>query len=173
MTQGPIENPVINSPFVEPVQHFVTTADGTVTGEIEPRRRPSEFFVPVARPKKLSSTPTSYRTSLYGCVASPGQTPRRTTYSLPECEASLRTPNGRQCPQTSRRPWGASRCGRQGAPSTARRRGVTTDVGCPDITYLIGSMWLEVETTRPHLQGGFGMVDPGRHAKHGNGARRT
>ena len=54
MTQGPIENPVINSPFVEPVKHFVTTADGTVTGEIEPRRRPSEFFVPVARPKKLS-----------------------------------------------------------------------------------------------------------------------
>ncbi len=54
MTQGPIENPVINSPYVEPVQHFVTTADGTVTGEIAPRRRPSEFFVPVARPKKLS-----------------------------------------------------------------------------------------------------------------------
>ena len=54
MTQGSIENPVINSPFVEPAQHFVTTADGTVTGEIEPRRRPSEFFVPVARPKKLS-----------------------------------------------------------------------------------------------------------------------
>jgi hypothetical protein len=54
VTQGPIENPVINSPFVEPVQHFVTTAHGTVTGEIEPRRRPSEFFVPVARPKKMS-----------------------------------------------------------------------------------------------------------------------
>ncbi len=54
MAKGPIENPVINSPYVEPVQHFVTTADGTVTGEIEPRRRPSEFFVPVARPKKLS-----------------------------------------------------------------------------------------------------------------------
>ena len=47
MTQGPIESPIINSPFVEPAQHFVTTADGTVTGEIEPRRRPSEFFVPV------------------------------------------------------------------------------------------------------------------------------
>jgi type III restriction enzyme len=54
VTQGPIENPVINSPFVEPQQHFVTGADGTVTGEIEPRRRPSEFFVPVAQPKKRS-----------------------------------------------------------------------------------------------------------------------
>jgi type III restriction enzyme len=54
LTQGPIENPIINSPFVEPAQHFVTTADGTVTGEIEPRRRPSEFFVPVAPSKKRS-----------------------------------------------------------------------------------------------------------------------
>jgi len=50
-----IENPVINSPFVEPAQHFRTLADGTVTGEIEPRRRPSEFFVPVARPKRISA----------------------------------------------------------------------------------------------------------------------
>src|SRR5271157_5962981 len=50
-----IENPVINSPFIEPVQHFRTLADGTVTGEIEPRRRPSEFFVPVARPKRISA----------------------------------------------------------------------------------------------------------------------
>ncbi len=53
-----IENPVINSPFVEPAQHFVTTADGKVTGEIAARRRPSEFFVPVARPKKLSAQMT-------------------------------------------------------------------------------------------------------------------
>ena len=50
-----IENPVINSPYVEPVQHFRTLADGTVTGEIEPRRRPSEFFVPVARSKRISA----------------------------------------------------------------------------------------------------------------------
>ncbi len=51
-----IENPiVINSPFVEPRQHFVTTTDGQVTGEIAPRRRPSEFFVPVAWPKKASA----------------------------------------------------------------------------------------------------------------------
>jgi type III restriction enzyme len=54
VTQGTIDNPIINSPFVEPVRHFVTTSDGTVTGEIDARRRPSEFFVPVARPKKLS-----------------------------------------------------------------------------------------------------------------------
>jgi type III restriction enzyme len=55
VAQGPIENPVINSPYVEPAQHFVTSADGQVTGEIAPRRRSSEFFVPVARPKKSSA----------------------------------------------------------------------------------------------------------------------
>ena len=47
--------PVINSPFVEPAQHFHTLAYGTVTGEIERRRRPSEFFVPEARPKRISA----------------------------------------------------------------------------------------------------------------------
>jgi len=52
-----IENPVINSPYVEPVQHFRTLADGTVTGEIEPRRRPSEFFVP--SPDPSASAPLS------------------------------------------------------------------------------------------------------------------
>jgi len=51
--RGAIENPVINSPFAEPARHF-KVVDGQVTGEIEPRRRPSEFFVPVARPKKAS-----------------------------------------------------------------------------------------------------------------------
>lgn len=49
-----MDDPIINSPFIEPTQHFLTWADGTVTGEIEPRRRPSEFFVPVARPRKLN-----------------------------------------------------------------------------------------------------------------------
>jgi type III restriction enzyme len=58
VTQGPIENPIINSPFVEPQRHFVTSADGDVSGEIDERRRPSEFFVPVARPKKLSGQMT-------------------------------------------------------------------------------------------------------------------
>lgn len=54
MTQGPIDNPIINSPYTEPQRHFTTSADGEVTGAIDQRRRPSEFFVPVARPKKLS-----------------------------------------------------------------------------------------------------------------------
>ena len=49
---GP-ENPVINSPFREPERHF-RVEDGHVTGEILPSRRSSEFFVPVAKPKKAS-----------------------------------------------------------------------------------------------------------------------
>ena len=50
-----IENPILNSPFREPARHFRTTPDGEVTGEIEERRRASEFFVPVAKPKKHSA----------------------------------------------------------------------------------------------------------------------
>ena len=50
-----IENPIINSPYVEPRRHFTTGADGNVTGEIAERRRPSEFFVPVAQPRKRSA----------------------------------------------------------------------------------------------------------------------
>ena len=55
LAESTIENPIINSPFVEPEQHFLMTADGKVTGEIAPRRRPSEFFVPVAQPRKRSA----------------------------------------------------------------------------------------------------------------------
>ena len=49
-----IDNPVINSPFAEPEKHF-RVVDGLVSGEIEPRRRASEFFVPVAKPKKAAA----------------------------------------------------------------------------------------------------------------------
>lgn len=63
MAQGSIEDPIINSPFDEPARHFATSADGSVTGAIEERRRPSEFFVPVARPKRISEQQTL---DLYG-----------------------------------------------------------------------------------------------------------
>ena len=51
--RAPIDNPVINSPFVEPTRHF-KVVDGQIAGDIEDGRRPSEFFVPVAAPKKKS-----------------------------------------------------------------------------------------------------------------------
>jgi len=46
-----IDNPVINSAFLEPGKHFKFTDDG-ITDEIVESRRPSAYFIPVAQPKK-------------------------------------------------------------------------------------------------------------------------
>jgi type III restriction enzyme len=46
-----IENPVINSAFAEPRQHFKFDDDG-ITSEVVEQRRPSAYFIPVAPPKK-------------------------------------------------------------------------------------------------------------------------
>ena len=51
MAQVTIENPVINSPFDEPARHFKFDETG-ITNEIAPFRRPSSYFVPIARPRK-------------------------------------------------------------------------------------------------------------------------
>ena len=53
MEQVVIENPVINSPFKEPVRHFQFTEDG-ITNEINEARRVSSYFIPVPRPKTKS-----------------------------------------------------------------------------------------------------------------------
>lgn len=45
-----ITNPVINSPFVEPVRHY-HFSDGGITNQIIPKRRPSSYFVPIAQPR--------------------------------------------------------------------------------------------------------------------------
>ncbi len=50
MKQVVIENPVINSPFVEPIRHFKFTEDG-ITDEIIEGRRSSSYFVPIPRPR--------------------------------------------------------------------------------------------------------------------------
>ncbi len=49
-----IENPVINSPYVEPAQHFAFDKGGITAKRVQGRRE-SEFFIPVARPKVLSA----------------------------------------------------------------------------------------------------------------------
>ena len=46
-----IANPIINSPFEEPRLHFRFSEQG-ITDEITPGRRQSEYFVPIARPRK-------------------------------------------------------------------------------------------------------------------------
>ena len=53
MKQVVIENPVINSPFDEPLRHFRFTNEG-ITNEIVPERRVSSYFIPIAKPKKNS-----------------------------------------------------------------------------------------------------------------------
>ena len=51
MKQVVIENPILNSPFVEPARHFKFSEEG-ITDEIVEARRISSYFVPIARPKK-------------------------------------------------------------------------------------------------------------------------
>jgi adenine-specific DNA-methyltransferase len=49
MTQVVIENPILNSPFAEPVRHFRFSDEG-ITNEVAPGRRSSSYFVPVPKP---------------------------------------------------------------------------------------------------------------------------
>ncbi len=51
MGQVVIENPVLNSPFIEPLRHFKFDEDG-ITNEIVDERRPSSYFIPIPPPKK-------------------------------------------------------------------------------------------------------------------------
>jgi type III restriction enzyme len=51
MSHVVIDNPIINSPFEEPCRHFRFSEEG-ITNEVEEGvRRPSSYFVPIARPK--------------------------------------------------------------------------------------------------------------------------
>jgi type III restriction enzyme len=53
MSQVVIENPVINSPFEEPARHFRFDEQG-ITNTIVPERRISQYFVPIAKPRKTA-----------------------------------------------------------------------------------------------------------------------
>ena len=46
-----IENPVLNSPFIEPTRHFRFDDDG-ITNEVVGGRRKSSYFVPIPPPRK-------------------------------------------------------------------------------------------------------------------------
>jgi type III restriction enzyme len=46
------ENPILNSPFLEPDRHWRLDESGGFTQIIEPDRRRSEYFVPIARTSK-------------------------------------------------------------------------------------------------------------------------
>lgn len=51
MRQVVIENPIINSPFAEPTRHF-RFDEGGITNELVEARRVSQYFVPIAKPRK-------------------------------------------------------------------------------------------------------------------------
>lgn len=51
MTEGSIENPILNAPYRPPEHHFELGPDGP-TGAVLPGRRPSESFIPVPPSKK-------------------------------------------------------------------------------------------------------------------------
>ena len=61
MPQVVIDNPVINSAFAEPTRHFRFTDEG-ITNQIVEARRRSQYFVPIAKPKKKGSKQLQFDT---------------------------------------------------------------------------------------------------------------
>ena len=62
MPDALVENPIINSPFVEPKRHFVFNDEG-ITNQVENTRRSSSFFVPIPKPKKKDSQQVLFKPS--------------------------------------------------------------------------------------------------------------
>lgn len=61
MSQVVIENPVINSPFSEPIKHFKFSDEG-ITDEIIESRRVSSYFIPIAQTRKMGQTQLEFDT---------------------------------------------------------------------------------------------------------------
>jgi len=61
MTDVLIENPVINSPFGEPTRHFQFSDEG-ITNHVVGSRRVSQYFVPIAQPRKKSPQQLAFAT---------------------------------------------------------------------------------------------------------------
>ena len=58
MKQVVIENPVLNSPYAEPLRHFEFDNEGITDRIAEGKRRSSSYFVPVPPPKKKGKQAT-------------------------------------------------------------------------------------------------------------------
>jgi len=56
-----IENPILNSPYLEPSRHFIFTDEG-ITNEIAEERRKSSYFIPIARPRKKGKNQLAFDT---------------------------------------------------------------------------------------------------------------
>jgi type III restriction enzyme len=55
MPQIVIENPILNSPYREPTQHFRFDANNEITNTVDAGRRGSSYFLPIATPKKKAA----------------------------------------------------------------------------------------------------------------------
>ena len=56
-----IENPILNSPYLEPSRHFKFTDEG-ITNEIFEERRKSSYFIPIAQPRKKGKNQLAFDT---------------------------------------------------------------------------------------------------------------
>jgi type III restriction enzyme len=56
-----IENPILNSPYIEPKRHFRFSEEG-ITNEIIEERRKSAYFIPVPRSKKKAGLQPLFKT---------------------------------------------------------------------------------------------------------------
>jgi len=56
-----IENPILNSPYAEPTRHFRFSDEG-ITDEIVEGRRISQYFMPIAPPKKKGAKQLAFET---------------------------------------------------------------------------------------------------------------
>ena len=56
MPAATIDNPILNSPFVEPTRHWMLDESGIPTGDPADGRRRSEFVVPIPPPKHKTRT---------------------------------------------------------------------------------------------------------------------
>ena len=56
-----IENPILNSPYAKPTRHFRFSQEG-ITDEIVDARRISQYFIPIAPPKKKGPKQLTFET---------------------------------------------------------------------------------------------------------------
>lgn len=61
MPEVVIENPILNSPFLEPTRHFDFTDEG-ISDRVLDGRRPSSYFMPVAASKKKGGKQLAFET---------------------------------------------------------------------------------------------------------------
>jgi len=61
MAQVVIENPILNSPYIEPSRHFRFGDEG-ITNDVVDERRTSSYFIPIAKPKKKGAGQLAFET---------------------------------------------------------------------------------------------------------------